>query len=90
MTQYSGDERRAPCDLTYMRETLADAIVIALKRTAHDQDFARSFWRTGYVELSAHAGNGASQWIGKKLAVWAATAIVGSLLIWLVKTGAIK
>ena len=87
---YQGADRRAMRDLDMMRDSLADAIVTALKRVANDPDFSKAFWQRGYTELAEHSSNGASQWLGKKIMVWAATAIVGSLIIWLVKTGAIK
>ena len=69
---------------------VTNAIVDALKRTANDPEFSKIFWQRGYAELAEHAGNASSQWIGKKLMVWAATAMVGWLVIWLVRSGAIK
>lgn len=90
MGDYSGEEKRAHEDLSYFRDAVADAIVIALKKTASDPEFSKAFWHRGYTELAEHSSNGASQWLGKKLLVWAATALAASLLVWLVKTGAVK
>lgn len=72
------------------RNAIADAIVEALKRTAHDDDFSKKFWQRGFVELSAHTSNASSQWIGRKILVAAATAALGWLLVYLVKSGGIK
>jgi len=72
------------------RETITEAIVDALKRTADDPEFSKRFWQRGFVELSGHASNAGSQWIGKKIMVWAATALLGWLVIYLVRSGAIK
>lgn len=85
-------ERRAitEIDLVDLQDHIAKAIVTALKTMVSDPDFAKSFWKRGYEELAIHSSNGASQWMGKKIAVWAATALTGYLIIWLVKTGAIK
>ena len=82
------DERRYSTQ--ELRDQLADAVVIALKRTADDPEFSKAFWQRGYVELASHAGNASSQWIGKKIAVWAATAALGWLIVYLVRQGAIK
>ena len=72
------------------REHVTAAIVEALKRTADDPEFSKRFWQRGFIELSGHASNAGSQWIGRKIAIWAATALLGWLLIYLVKSGAIK
>ena len=88
--QYPGENRRAPIDFVMLQSHLTSAIVGALKETAKDPEFSKAFWRKGFEELSSHSAAGASEWIGKKLLVWAATAIAASLLVWLVRTGAIK
>lgn len=90
MSDYNGEEKRQQHDLSQFRDAVAEAIVIALKKTANDPDFCKAFWHKGYLELAEHSSNGASQWLGKKLLVWAATAMVASLIVWLVKTGAVK
>lgn len=71
-------------------ERMADAVEAAMRRVLADNDLRSAFWRSGYEELSAHAGNGASQWIGKRLLIAAVWAVVSAGLIWLVKIGAFK
>ena len=72
------------------KDAVADAIVSALQRTAEDPEFSKRFWQRGFVELSQHTSNASSQWIGKKIMVWVATAALGFILIYLVRSGAIK
>ena len=62
----------------------------ALRRVLSDDEVVRKFWHRGYVELTSHAGNGASQWVGRRLLTTAVVAIVTAGMVWLVKSGAIK
>ena len=69
---------------------IEQALERALRRVLSDSQLRAQFWEAGYVELSKHASNGASQWIGKRLLVAVVWAGVGAGLTWLVKSGAIK
>jgi glycosyltransferase involved in cell wall biosynthesis len=72
------------------KQELAVALEEALRRVLDDPELRRRFWSAGYAELAAHASNGASQWIGRRLLVALIWAAVGAGLTYLVKTGAIK
>ena len=77
-------------DNEVMKTQITEAIVDALKRVADDPEFSKRFWQRGFIELSGHASNTTSQWIGRKIAIWVATAMLGWLVVYLVKSGAIK
>jgi hypothetical protein len=76
------------------KEDLAEAVALGMQRGARalldDKDLVAEFWKAGYSHLTVHAGNGASQWVGKRIL----TAIIGALFVWamawLVKEGALK
>ena len=55
-----------------------------------DEGLVKSFWHKGYLEVSAHSINGASQWFGKRLFIMAVGLIVTWGLIVLIRNGAIK
>ena len=71
-------------------EMIGGSVERALRRVLSDQELARQFWARGYEELSNHAGNGASQWIGRRLLTTAVLAVTTAGIVWLVKTGALK
>ena len=83
-------ERRTDIDLDALKIVLTDSIVLALKRTAEDDEFSKKFWQRGFVELSQHSANGASQWVGKRLLTWMVVAVTSACIVWLVRSGAIK
>ncbi len=72
------------------KQVLADAVETALRRVLADKEMQDAFWARGYQELAKHAGNGASQWIGKRLLISFVWAAVGAGLTWLIKSGALK
>lgn len=72
------------------KEEIATAVEIAMRRVLEDDELRKRFWAAGYAELSNHASNGASQWIGKRLLVALVWAGVGAGLTFLVKSGAFK
>ena len=71
-------------------DMLASSVERAIRRVLADPETARQFWAGGYEELSRHAGNNASQWVGRRLLTTLILAVVTAGLIWLVKTGALK
>ena len=68
----------------------AQAFEDALRRVLADDEVVRNFWHRGYRELTEHAGNGASQWVGKRLLTAMVVSVVTAGVVWLVKTGALK
>lgn len=66
------------------------AFEAAFRRVLADDALVKSFWQRGYKELTDHAGNGASQWVGKRILTALIVAVVTAGVVWLVKTGALK
>lgn len=77
-------------ELEHKVENMPKAFEDAFRRVLADDKLVSDFWQRGYRELSDHAGNGASQWIGKRLLTTLVAAIVTAGIVWLVKTGALK
>jgi hypothetical protein len=73
-----------------MPDMIAASVERALRRVLSDQTLRKQFWEAGYNELSNHAGNNASQWIGKRLLTSAAIALTTALIVWLVRSGGLK
>jgi hypothetical protein len=66
------------------------AFEAAFRRALSDETIVKSFWKRGYEELSSHAGNGASQWIGKRILTAIIVAVTTAGIVWLAKTGQLK
>lgn len=73
-----------------VKSAMRDGFLEGVKVLMQDKDFAKSFWQQGYEQLTQHAGNGASQWVGKRILTALVVAVTTACVIWLVKTGAIK
>ena len=71
-------------------ERIAKAVETALRRVLSDEEVTRKFWERGFRELSDHANNHASQWVGKRILTTFVIAVTTAGIVWLVKTGAIK
>lgn len=71
-------------------EMIAGSVERAIRRVLTDPEMGRQFWAGGYEELSKHAGNNASQWIGRRLLTTLVIALTTAGIVWLVKTGALK
>jgi hypothetical protein len=71
-------------------EMIAASVERALRRVLSDSELRRQFWEAGYAELSNHASNNASQWIGKRLLTSAAIALTTAMIVWLVRSGGLK
>lgn len=69
---------------------MAKAVELGMRNLFADPEFRADYWRDGYTHLSQHAGNGASQWLGKRLLTALLWAAVGAGIAWLVRLGAIK
>jgi hypothetical protein len=82
-----GRERR---DTAALQAAITAGVVAGIKQITADEQFVKSFWKQGFEELATHSGNGASQWVGKRLLTILITSIAGVCIVWLVKTGAIK
>lgn len=78
-------------DLTdAIRNEVAAGVVQGLKALADDEDFKQAFWKSGFDELSSHAGNASSQWIGRRILTALIVAITTAGIVWLVKSGGLK
>lgn len=71
-------------------DMIAGGVERAIRRVLNDPETARQFWASGYEELSKHASNNASQWVGRRLLTALIIAMTTAGLVWLVKTGALK
>ena len=66
-----------------VRQGMVDAAELVLA----DKERVKRFWRVGFEELSTHASNESSQWIGKRLLTGLIVAIVTAGVAWLIQTG---
>ncbi len=71
-------------------ERIARAVELAMRRVLTDEELTKRFWERGFRELSEHAGNHSSQWVGKRLLTTMVVAMTTAGIVWLVKSGAIK
>ena len=79
--------RQIPPDIKEHADLVAEALV---RRIDTDEEFRKRFWQAGFIALSTHASDAGSRWIGRKIAVLIATALLGWSVVYLVKTGAFK
>lgn len=80
-------ERR---DTEALQKAITAGVVAGIKQITEDEKFVAAFWKQGFEQLAQHSGNGASQWVGKRLLTILITSVAGVCIVWLVKTGAIK
>jgi hypothetical protein len=73
-----------------LRTDIATGVADGIKAILADDATVQKFWRRGYDELADHAGNGASQWLGKRILTSFVLAVVVAGLTWLLKSGALK
>jgi hypothetical protein len=66
------------------------AFEAAFRRVLSDDEVLKKFWMRGYTELSSHASNGASQWVGKRILTAIIVALTTAGIVWLAKTGQLK
>jgi hypothetical protein len=83
-------ERRANDYLSRELKDVSDAMERALRNVAQDKELVSAFWKRGYDELASHAGNNASQWVGKRLLTSVILALTTAALVWLVRSGNLK
>lgn len=73
-----------------MTGAVRDGIKAAIMDMADDEKFSEAFWKQGFEQLSNHAGNASSQWVGKRILTALIAAVVTVGIAWLVKSGALK
>lgn len=73
-----------------VKAAVAEGIHDGLRDAMNDDKLLKSFWRRGFDELTEHGGNGASQWIGRRLLTSAVVAITIACITWLVQSGKLK
>jgi len=83
-------ERRANDYLSRELRNVSEAMELALRNVAQDKGLIAAFWKRGYEELTSHAGNNASQWIGKRLLTSVVLALTTAAIVWLVRSGNLK
>lgn len=75
---------------TALESVVARGFEQGLRKVLNDPEITAKFWAGGFEHLADHAGNNASQWVGKRLLMAALFAAMGLLVTWLVKIGAFK
>jgi len=73
-----------------LEDRIAAGVAKGFALVLSDQDLVKAFWHKGYLEVSAHSINGASQWFGKRLFIMAVGIVVMWGLVVLIRNGAIK
>lgn len=81
-------ERRHTAPMT--QADIAAGFVLGIKAAMKDDELMSDFWAAGYREMTLHASNGASQWIGRRILTAIIAAVTTAGIIWLVKSGALK
>jgi len=69
------------------KEKLVSAISEAIKGIINDEETVKKFWEGGYKELTTHASNASSQWVGKRILAAVITALFIWSMSWLVTNG---
>lgn len=73
-----------------MEAAVNRGIQAGLRAAMKDKELITDFWRDGFDELSKHTGNGASQWVGKRILMAVIAAVFVWALTWLVTNGKLK
>jgi len=73
-----------------MVELISKAVEQGMRRALSDPELRSSFWRAGYDQLSSHATNGISQWIGKRVLMILIAAALSASIGWAVVSGRLK
>lgn len=63
-------------------EKMAEAMEIAMRKVLSDPEVRADYWKAGWEELSKHATDAGTQWVGRRIV----SAIGGALLafsLWL-------
>lgn len=84
------DDRDRAAELEQVQAAVAQGVKDGFAAVLQDKELMAAIWKQGYLQLAEHASTGASQWVGRRILTTAAFALLGLLLVWLVKTGAIK
>lgn len=73
-----------------IRDAVTHGVVEGIKALAADDEFSEKFWRSGFQKFASHAGDNASQWIGKRILTALVVACVTAGIVWMVKAGSLK
>lgn len=88
--QLPSDRTMQHANTESIRSQVAQGVTEGVRALLEDEETMKQFWRSGYEELITHGGNGASQWLGKRILTWLIGSITLAGLVWLVKSGAVK
>ena len=67
-----------------------DGVHSGFKALMDDDEAVEKFWKGGYSELTKHASEASSQWVGKRILAALVTAAFVWSMTWLVRNGGIK
>lgn len=82
--------RRTDVDDDRLASAVAHGVKQGITELLDDRELMDRFWEAGYSRITAHAGNNASQWVGRRILAALITAIFVWALAWMVKDGAVK
>lgn len=68
------------------KEAIADIFEECIRKLAKDETFTKIVYKDGYDELSQHALDSLSLWIGRKVVVLVTGAVVTAVLAWALLT----
>lgn len=75
---------------TRITEAVAAGVTQAVTALLRDKELMHEFWQMGYEQMTGHAGDGASKWVGKRILAAAIAALFIWSMTWLVRNGALK
>lgn len=68
------------------KEAIADLFEDRIRKLANDDDFTKVVYKDSYNEISQHALDGLSLWIGRKIVMLVAGAALSAVLVWALLT----
>jgi len=72
MSEEFPERRIKPYD--YDIQAMVEAGVVAgMNKVLSDRATMKAFWGAGYEQLSNHASDGATKWVGRRIITWIAT-----------------
>jgi len=66
------EERRNPPAYDIRAEVQA-GVIAGMNQVLTNHDTMKAFWGAGYEQLTGHAADGASKWVGRRVLTWIAT-----------------
>lgn len=73
-----------------MIAAVREGVHSGFKALMEDSEAVEKFWKGGYTELTKHASDASSQWVGKRILAAVITAVFIWCMSWLVQNGGIK